>query len=365
MPRLLYVTLSSLKEGGASYTHVHEIIKGLEKRGWEVELRGPTYEADGSPSAKARIRAFLAIQNEIKSRLGEFDAIYCRSHFALWPTAWRAARRKLPIFHEVNGPYMDVIVTWPALRRIQGFIFWLYRWQFRRARALVTVTDGLRALYQAEYPTIPVHLIPNGADTDLFHPGAKSELALPPKYAVFFGHLAKWQGIGDIMVAFQSPTWPKDVALVIAGDGADRPLIEEVAAKNPALHYLGKIPYLQVPGLVAGSICSLVVQSGAGERNKTGLAALKLFESMACGVPVVVSDWPGHREVVAESRGGILVPPSDPPAIAAAVSTIANDEGATEMGARGRDYAVSSASWDKRAEDTHQVLDEEIRKAQR
>ena len=48
----------------------------------------------------------------------------------------------------------------------------------------------------------------------------------------------------------------------------------------------------------------------------------KLFEAMAAGVPVVASDLPGMADIVRESGRGLLVDPTDPHGIAAAISRI-------------------------------------------
>lgn len=44
-----------------------------------------------------------------------------------------------------------------------------------------------------------------------------------------------------------------------------------------------------------------------------------LLEAAACGLPIVTTDVPGCREVVRHGVNGLLVPPRDPPALAAAV----------------------------------------------
>ena len=47
-----------------------------------------------------------------------------------------------------------------------------------------------------------------------------------------------------------------------------------------------------------------------------------LLEAMAAGVPVVASNIAGYRDVVTHERNGLLVPPREPFAIAAAVASV-------------------------------------------
>ena len=94
-----------------------------------------------------------------------------------------------------------------------------------------------------------------------------------------------------------------------------------------------------------------------GLRAPTGVVPLKLFEAMACGVPVVVTDLPGQADIVSRYRCGLVVPADDPVAIADAVATLARDEPlARLMGQRGRRAVVDHYSWDAAAGRTHETL---------
>ncbi len=147
------------------------------------------------------------------------------------------------------------------------------------------------------------------------------------------------------------------MALVIVGDGPERALVEGAAEKDTDIVYLGRQPYRILPGLIAGSLCGLVPKNNLGERAETGLFPLKLFETLACGVPVVVSDFPGQADLVRDNDCGITFPAEDSESLARAVSLIAaNPVRAGHMGVRGRTAIVNEHSWDLRAGQTADVL---------
>ena len=50
-----------------------------------------------------------------------------------------------------------------------------------------------------------------------------------------------------------------------------------------------------------------------------------LLEAAACERPIVATDVPGCREVVLDGETGLLVPPNDPVALAAAVEKLLDD----------------------------------------
>ena len=73
----------------------------------------------------------------------------------------------------------------------------------------------------------------------------------------------------------------------------------------------------------------------------------KLFEYMALGLPVVVSDFPLWRGVVESAACGLVVPPDDPAAVATAIATLQADPTLrAEMGRRGKAAVESQYRWE-------------------
>ncbi|WP_343652596.1 glycosyltransferase family 4 protein [Herbaspirillum sp.] len=90
-----------------------------------------------------------------------------------------------------------------------------------------------------------------------------------------------------------------------------------------------------VPELLAGSniVCLPSYREGLPK---------SLIEGMAIGRPIVTTDVPGCREVVEEGRNGLLVPPRDPVALAAALARLIESTALRlEFGAAGRKRAVT------------------------
>ena len=351
---LLYLALEAPREGQASYAHIHEIVGGLERRGWTVDLFVPSYSGQWRrPGLVSRMIEYARLQWRLMLAFEDGQALYVRSHFLAFPTSAWARIRGVPIVHEINGPYEDVAIAYAWARPLSGLIKWMWRKQFQWAGRLITVTPHLADWVRDQGVSTPVDVVPNGANTELFHPDAPCDLDLPDRYAVFFGGLARWQGIPTLLAAKATPDWPKGVDLVIVGDGPERPAVEAAAAADPGIHDLGRQPYRILPGIVARSICGLVPKNNLGDRTGTGLYPLKVFETLACGVPAIVSDFPGQADLVRDNDAGLAVPAEDPPALARAVAELTADPGRTgAMGERGRAAIVSAHSWDIRAEAT-------------
>lgn len=359
---LTYVSPEPERQGHASYTHVHEIINGLRALGWQVDLFCPRYDDKALPGALSRLLGIgRAMWRAISTPRG--DAYYMRWHFAAWPVAAWARFRNIPTVIEVNGPVDDLFIAWPQTRKFRGLFTWLMRSQLEWSGAVVAVTPGLadmcRALVGAEKA---IAIIPNAANTDQFRPdAAKTDNAftrsLPETFLIFFGTMAKWQGIRTVLAALEDPAWPKGVHAVFAGDGAERGAVEEAAGRLDHAHYLGRVPYEQLPAVVARAKGSFVCMENLEGRASTGLAPLKLFESLASGVPVIATDMPFLADIVRKAACGYVVAPGNPSVLAKAASDLTDDPvAAAVMGTNARKAALEDHSWEARARDTHDVL---------
>lgn len=360
---LFYLCLQASQEGQASHAHVREIITGLDKRGWRVSLYEPKYANTlHAPRLINRLLGITLAQVKMWLQLARKkpSVLYIRSHFASWPSAILARMLGVPVVQEVNGTYEDLFIAWPWTRRLAKLFIWAIRTQLRKANAVIAVTPQLSRWAEGEGAK-DTYVIPNAANIRIFHPGATIDggLQLPDKYVVFFGALAPWQGINTMLKAVRDASWPNEVSLVIVGDGVERMKVEKAARRTDKIVYLGRQPYLSVPGIVARSIAGLSPQCDAGRRSlDTGLFPLKVFETMACGVPVVVSDFPGMADLVREAGCGIVIQPENHRELAESVRYLYENPQERElMGRRGIGAVIREHSWDKRAEDTSKILE--------
>lgn len=110
-----------------------------------------------------------------------------------------------------------------------------------------------------------------------------------------------------------------DAHLVIAGDGPQRGMLEAEAMRTGMsghIHFLGErrdvTPMLHT------------VDVGALSSDWEGMP-LFVLECMATGTPVVATEVGGLPEMIEHERTGLLVPPRDPTALAAAISALLAD----------------------------------------
>jgi glycogen synthase len=107
------------------------------------------------------------------------------------------------------------------------------------------------------------------------------------------------------------------VTLLVAGDGELRGELEASAPAN--VRFLGAQSRARVLELFAAA--DLVVLSSAWENFPHALV-----EALALGTPVVATAVGGVPEIVRDGENGVLVPPGDPAAFAAAIGRALGDE---------------------------------------
>ena len=356
--KLAYFALELPHKGQASYVHIHEIVDNLRQLGWQVDLFTPR---PGLPGQRRNIvaKAFEYIRatwNALASIAG-YDVIYVRNHPLTWAFAVVASIRGFVVVEEVNGTELDPIASHPWLAPARPLLRWLHASQYRRARHLFPVAKELAAWVRLLARHDRITVVPNGANTDLFRPIDAGGGAAP--FVVFFGGLTAWHGVDVMIEATRHPSWPRGLELVVIGAGGRQNLIEEAVRAGLPIRWLGYRPYEQIPGLLAGAIAGLIPMTNPRGRSSTstGMNPLKLYETLACGIPVIVSDLPGQAEFVAEGRCGLVVPCGDAAALARAVAQLAADPAqAREMGQRGAALVRAAHSWHARAVVIDKVL---------
>jgi glycosyltransferase involved in cell wall biosynthesis len=327
-----------------------------------VSLFEPDYgSASQPPSLWRKIAAYLPTQLRLWQVSPRPKVLYVRAHPAALPSLIWARLKGIVIIEEVNGTFEDLRLMYPLLWPLFPFIYGASLLSLLLADGVITVTNELREWLQTKANGKLITVVPNGANTELFHPGeAAKELGDQP-YVAYVGVMSPWQGLETMLAAACLPQWPDSVRLVLVGAGVEQAKAAAAAVLNKRVIYLGRRDYREIPGILRGAIAGLSVQNTRRHSQKFGFSALKVFETLACGVPVIVTAFPGQRELVAETGSGIVIPPDDPEALANAVRELSgNPEAARQMGMRGREAVVREHSWQRRADDTVDAIRQAI-----
>ncbi len=301
-------------------------------------------------------------------------------HVSLMPTALLAARRlespdviigTSPTFfaaiaaEEVarwrRRPFvMEVRDLWPAvfvelgvlknrmaIRILERLELWLYR----RATRVVTVTESFRAdLLRRGVPAEKVVAIPNGADIEFWDGspddhGLRDRLGLTGRFVVLYiGAHGISQALASILSAAAMIREDR-VRFVFVGEGAEKERLVAVAKEQNLENvlFLDPVGKDQVKDFYAMADACLVPLRDI-PLFETFIPS-KMFEIMAMACPIIASVRGESASILERSGGAIVVPPEDPPALAAAIRRLANDPTAgRNMGAAARRFVIDNYS---------------------
>ena len=260
----------------------------------------------------------------------------------------------------IQKPF-DLPVGWLVRRLTRGrtrLVFGCHGRDFfpgdRRWTGAVDATVSCSATNAAEvaarYGLTP-RVIYNGVDLERFaprppDPALRARLTGGVERPVLLcaGRLVRWKGFEYAIEALALLSTEPAPVLAIAGSGPYRGDLERLAAARGVadrLRFLGEWPYAAMPELYPAADVVL----GTSFVNETfGIA---LCEALACERPVIASDFGGFREVVRDGETGVLVPPRDPAALAAAIDALLADPARCRCyGAAGRRDVAARFSWD-------------------
>jgi len=222
---------------------------------------------------------------------------------------------------------------------------------WRNASAIVANSEGLRelALHTARPLGKNVFMIPNGVDTELFHPRAA------PKDGhftiLFVGRLVEQKGVTYLLKACAKlKAEGENFVLNIAGDG---PLRAELESEAKALElgsrvcFLGWVPREKLPELYREADIFVLPSFDEGMPNV-------ILEAMASGLPIVATDIKGNNELVKSGTNGFLYKEQDE-LVFVLKKCFENKETLVEMGSESRRMSLDY-SWQKVAESYKKLL---------
>jgi glycosyltransferase involved in cell wall biosynthesis len=358
-----------------------ETIRRLASEGYEFEVLTSAYRGGGNTEYAGipvhRFRYFFARWENLTHEESAPDRMQ-RSllykgmafSYVVFGTiaAWRLGRRgRFDIVH-VHWPVPHAIFGWAAragsasplkiiahfysvelrwvrhsLRPLRGFL----RRAITSADRVVAISNSTAAEVRSVAP-VPVEVIPYAVDLP-----APPLTALPrtqaPAYSILFvGRLAERKGVRYLIDAVADLPAALQPHLTVIGDGPERGALEAQSRARGAgdrVTFRGWVPPEALDAAyTAASV--FVLPAVVDARGDTEGLGMVLLEAMAYRVPVISTPLGGVTDIVRHDSTGLLVPPNDASALAAAIMLLATNPAiADRLGTAGRDYALSHFSW--------------------
>ncbi|HEX7963199.1 MAG TPA: glycosyltransferase [Candidatus Saccharimonadales bacterium] len=358
--------------------HVYEVCQNLQAQGRDVTLFAPLLAQQADTAfgfRRVRMSTMLKSIAPIIYQAKLFAALYAFSRarrngilyvrqepFMIAPTLISKLRR-LPLFVETNGVIEEETLADARLplrglwKRVRIFRI-IEGAAYNQAQHIFTVTDGLKRHLMRKYrlPRNKITVVENGVNTSTLRPmqinRSTDELRIG-----FVGHLTSWEGMAYAVTAMkQIVRQLPNAKMIIAGDGEQLPELQKMAASlglERNVEFLGSIDHSQVPAFL--NSCDVCLAYYTKER--AGLnSPFKVYEYLACGRAVVVSDIAG----LSDHFKGVVVaakPENSADLAKKLIALLNNKTRRDELGAAGLAYIRAGHTWQSVAASINGQLD--------
>jgi glycosyltransferase involved in cell wall biosynthesis len=371
--RVLLVAPQPFYEDRGTPIAVRHVVEGLSQLGYPVDLLtypiGTDIEVPGlrlirtaNPLRFKRVPVGLSLQKilldipltvELRSRLrsGSYGCVHAVEE-AAFPAVLLGRRYSVPVIYDMQSSLPEQLLAPLGLHTtpIRHVLNRLEAWLLTRADFVVS-SAGLATRVRRIAPHArvrewhyPSMMVPaTQADADRL----RRRLAIPPGVPVvlYGGTFESYQGLPDLIAAIPDirAKVPEATFVFVGADGAD-----------------GIVPYTGAGALIESGALRVVDRQPRAEmaayraladvlvspRAYGGNLPLKIFDYLAAGRPIVATDIPTHRTVLAEDRAVLVAPRTD--ALAQGILTILGDPGlGRRLAAAGRRYAETHFGWSR------------------
>lgn len=238
----------------------------------------------------------------------------------------------------------------------------LSAWMLRNADGFLVMSDSVERDLDRLKPGAPrrrvLHPLYAQFDRGRFtRESARARLGLEPggEVALFFGYVRHYKGLDVLLRAWPRVRARRPVTLVVAGEFYEDPApyraLAAEAGGEPHVRLLER--YLPDADVEAAFKAADVVVLPYRSATQSGVTHV----AYALGVPVITTDVGGLAETVRPEGTGLVCPPEDPAALAAAVLRFF-EEGLGPALRRGVDVLRREHSWERLADQTLDLIRE-------
>jgi len=352
--------------GGGIGNNAYYHLKWLIKSGVTAEAFTPDYgqKKEVSELPVNYLKTVLPLGKAgfmfgLLKELKRFDIIHLYypffgSDFIIWLFKKINPQKKLVLHYEMD----------PIGQGIMKIFFWLHIKLF--LGAMINVSDRVGVLsfdhckgsYLADFfekqPDKFLE-IPNGIEADFFSPGDKKEdllvvnnFSVHDKIIIFVGGLDDqhfFKGVPVLLESFATVSNKHPEAkLLVVGDGNLKLKFKELAKSlnlESKVSFVGWVNNDVLPDYYR--LADIFVLPSTESTESFGIV---VAEAQACGLPAVVSDWPGVRSTLADGQTGLLVRPKDARDLSDKLIQLLSDEDLCHsFGQAGRGRAAALYDW--------------------
>ncbi len=248
------------------------------------------------------------------------------------------ARKKIKVVYEIH--------------RMPRHLFW-YRHAMKNSEKIVVISRALKkALCSEGLSKEKIVVAPDGVNIEKFSPSiskkeARDHFNIPHDsfVALYAGLLDEWKGYQTLLEASSSLT-QNAISVYIAGGSIQQ--VNALSRQYSGAIFLGFRNYNEMPALRKAADVLIIPNSARFLIGASYTSPLKLFESMASGVPILASDVPALREIL-DDQSAQFFKPDNAKSLFHALLEMKNNLQNAQMKAQNARKEVEKYSWIERS----------------
>ncbi|HEV8050592.1 MAG TPA: glycosyltransferase family 4 protein [Thermoplasmata archaeon] len=339
--RIVQVSPYYAPHAGGVESHVRAISGELVRRGHDVTVVTSRYDRslpeeetlDGVRIVRDRTRAVVLqtpLDTGVGAALRSLDADVIHLHYPPPLTSYFAtralARRSVP---RCLTYHCDLYLSGPAGRLLTRMYERILLPQTLDRVSRIIVHTRSYGLTSRPLRGRELAVIPSAVDLDRFRPdvdgsAVRTRLGFDgARVIAFTGRLVPHKGV-DVVVR-SLPELPKDVRLLVVGRGPRLPELHALARRlgvDERIRFCPDVSDAELPQYLRAA--DLFVFPSQNRLEGFGLV---VAEALAAGLPVVIADMPGVREVIEPGKEGLLVEPMIQHDLVEKLRTLLDDPG--------------------------------------
>jgi len=302
-------------------------------------------------------RLFYCLFSLIYAKVYRFDYIYTRDFSVLFFLA------KIPKFFRPNATI--VFEPHKIFYKVSDSV--TYK-QESKAYSIVDCFVAINAIgkndlhldFNVDKKNIMV--APSGFNLDFFRNKSinrNKKSTQEERVLVYSGSFLWWKGVDTLISSLGFIKTKKVKLLLLGGDGVDLLRMQNLVKKKGLEDRVVFMGYLKQKEMIK-ALCSADVAIIPNNLSEIGIkytSPVKLFEYLACGLPIVCSDLPSMREVLQEYENALFFQPNNPKNLAQKVDLLLKDKRLRKKMSANNLKESPEYSWDNRAKKIFKFLE--------
>lgn len=326
--RGLTIAIFSLRKCMSGWNEKYPAIKIYDADAYAMQKFGQT------DAGKVSYLKFTAV---VKNIIAEFKPDIVHAHYA---TSYGLLGVKSKFHPLVISAWGSDVFEFPEKSILHRYVV---KRNLRKADAVFSTSEVMKKQIQ-RLGRKDVIVTPFGVDLSIYKPQPARMFGDDVKVLGTIKSLEEPYGIDVLIEAFAivKKKFTGKLKLVICGDGSRKTALQQKASATGFgndIVFTGAIPQSEVPRYLN----SFDVFANLSRRESFGVSVI---EAMACGIPVVLSDADGPREISKNGKFAAMVPVNDAPAAAEQFHRLLIDpQQAGLLGKAGRQRVEQEYDW--------------------